>query len=371
MTNNVKKKKIILIIDIKNIGGALKYAIDLFNNLSCNKYEKHLFINKSPVVDLILNEVKTGSKNHVIIYKSFFDLFFKFRSINPEIVHLNLTNPYSCIFGMISAVLSKSPKIIATQHSVQPVMGRFLILRLIRRLVIELLYPFIHKFIVVSNAAMKEFIINYKVPRNKIVMIHNGIETNVENIYINKEIRREISENGKFFVISFISRLTIDKGAMIFVETAKIISKNMQNIKFLITGEGPMLELMKKELNLYGILDRCIFTGVKKDVYSYIYASDIIIQPSYHETLGYVILESMNLGKTVIASNVGGIPEIIKNGENGFLVNKGDSKSIAQIILTILKEPSILDDIDKKARQTIKSEFFIERFIKETEKLYG
>ncbi len=154
-------------------------------------------------------------------------------------------------------------------------------------------------------------------------------------------------------IVSIIGRLSNEKGHMTFLNAAKSIIEKRKDIKFMIIGDGDLFDNIKEFINNNKLTDYIIMTGFKKKVEPYIKASDLIIVPSGLEGLGGIILESCMQKKAVIASNVGGIPEIIDDGLTGILFEKNNFYELADKILNVIDNKKMLNKLGNNCYKKI------------------
>ena len=231
-----------------------------------------------------------------------------------------------------------------------------------------LLSRYIDKTIGVSLAVCK-YLIDNKIPENKIHLIHNGIEIDRFKPTETKEIKAEFGLRPDEYIIGTAARLTRSKGVFELIEALSMLSKKRKNIRLIIAGDGPerdSLELFAKDL---GVLERVIFAGLRNDIEKIYSAMDVFILPSINEPFGLAILEAMAVGKPVIATNAGGIPEIIRDEETGLLVEPRSPKAIAEAIDRLIEEPEFLKKISQAGKKLLLTEFTSDSMAKKYEAL--
>lgn len=170
-------------------------------------------------------------------------------------------------------------------------------------------------------------------------------------------------------VVASTGRITKDKG---FDTLSQIIItlKDYDNIKFVIAGDGNFKDDMKKELLMAGAKKNTYFLGYQKDVDSILKESDIFIICTKHETLCNSLLEAGADSLPLIASNVGGIPEIIKHGENGFLVEPHDVNGFCKAILLLAEDKDKREAMGVSAKNTIDSKFSADQILPKLNQIY-
>jgi len=204
-------------------------------------------------------------------------------------------------------------------------------------------------------------------------VIHNGIDCDVKFNYLNynrgKE-RGEMNISDDELAIYFIGRLSQEKNPDIFVETARLTMKNNNKIKFFVVGDGPMrgeIEQIIKTCNNKNIT----YLGYQTDIPRYLSTADIFILPSKIEGFPLSNIEAMAMNVCVISSDVGGVSDAIKDGENGFLVKPNSASEIAEKIEFIQNNTSVLEKIKKNGRESVENYFSTQKLIDEYRNLYN
>jgi glycosyltransferase involved in cell wall biosynthesis len=214
--------------------------------------------------------------------------------------------------------------------------------------------------------------INYALSDRLVVESESGIDFLGLNRYKNKIFVSNMGVNLNLFKISeedskernligYVGCLTDEKGVMNFVKAIPLILKEKKDLDFVIGGDGPLFEEIKNELNNNEIYDKVIFAGrIPHDELSkYLNELKLLVLPSYSEGLPNIILEAMACGTPVLATPVGGVPDVIRDGETGFIMENNSPECIAKNAISALEYPN-LDEIVKKARELIEKEFTYE-----------
>ncbi len=196
------------------------------------------------------------------------------------------------------------------------------------------------------------------VPANKICVIANGIDIGqckvlslTERCLIRK--RLDIKEDG--FVIGGVGRLTEQKGFNYLLDAAKFVLAKRKDVSFIIVGDGPLqvsLTSYMHDLKLDGYVK---FLGFRKDILEILAAIDLLAMPSIDEGLPMVMLEAMASEVPVIVTAVGEIPLVIKNGENGILIQPRNSEELAAGIIYLKENSEIRRQIIVKGLETVKN----------------
>ncbi len=219
--------------------------------------------------------------------------------------------------------------------------------------------------------------------KNKAVKINPFIDLS-ECRYDGENDARKRYGIGNNTMILCVSRMDPRKGQEFLIRAMKKIVQTHGDIKCVFVGNGSFSqELLKKERGGFrdklealakelGIEKNIIFTGhvTDNDLYKFYDASDIVVQPSLHEGFGLTITEAMSFGKPVVGSNVGGIPEQIVDGKNGFLFAKGNSDELAAKLEIIISDSSIRRVFGENGRKIAAEKFSVEKGYEEHVKLY-
>jgi len=197
---------------------------------------------------------------------------------------------------------------------------------------------------------------------NKIVLGARFVDTNIF------KHQRRMDERGN--IIGYIGTLSSVKGIMNLVEAFRTISKGNDTAELLICGGGPLLNEIRKKLKHDGLQHKITLAGwIPHDNLSdYLNEMKLLVLPSYSEGLPNVILEAMACGTPVLATPVGGVPDLIKDGENGFIMENNTPEYIAKNVIRALNYPD-LDRIVKNARKLIEEEYSYEAAVERYRKI--
>lgn len=172
--------------------------------------------------------------------------------------------------------------------------------------------------------------------------------------------------------IAYVGRLTQEKGVQNLIKSIPLILKNIPNIKVYIVGSGPYYnELLLLSQNLK-IKKNIFFINKveRKKLLEYYVKAEVVIMPSiWAETFGLVGIEAMSVGRPIIGSNVGGIPEWLDDGKTGYLVEPGNPEQIAEKVIMLLSNRKLLEQMGKNARKRAE-QFSIEKHVEKLEKVY-
>lgn len=214
-------------------------------------------------------------------------------------------------------------------------------------------------------------IVSAKVAKSKMFVVENGIKLE-KGRHTNYDKDRVISQYIKSsFSICIVGRLSKEKGHEYLIEAVRLLKDKGNNIKLIIIGEGDLLnELQAKVRHLY-LQDHVMFLGYLENATVYIRHFDVFVLSSLTEGMPITLLEAMQENVPIVATNVGGIPDIIGNGEAGLLVPPSDPGALASGIECILENPAIIKPLTDCAASRLKQYYSSEVMAKKYMNIYN
>ena len=206
---------------------------------------------------------------------------------------------------------------------------------------------------------------------NKCITIYNGIKIDKQNDDLINSCRETYGIRGSVPVVGMIARFSKEKDHKTFLLAAHEVLKQHIQATFLLIGDGNTKKEMESFAEYLGISDSTVFTGFVDNTSDIIPTFDIGCLSSIREGLGIVLLEYMTFSLPIVATKVGGIPEVVKDGVNGMLVEPGDYAGMAQKIIELLKDVNLRRDMGKNGLSIFKQNFTQELMIKKIENLYS
>jgi glycosyltransferase involved in cell wall biosynthesis len=171
-------------------------------------------------------------------------------------------------------------------------------------------------------------------------------------------------------LVGVVARLEPEKGHPTILEAWPTVLRSVPDAYLLIVGEGSRREALEAQARELRIAHRVVFTGRRDDVPAVTAALDVAVLPSYREAQGLTILEAMALSRPVVASDVGGIPEMIEDGVTGLLVAPRDALGLARAIVRLLTDHPYADTIGRAGHDLVHERFCIELMVSEVEEIY-
>ncbi len=208
----------------------------------------------------------------------------------------------------------------------------------------EAVYRFVNRrlvdaVLVNSAAAERELLDRFGVPANKVVSVGTGVDLRrIADARVGEGLAGELGIAGRT-VVGIVAKLSPVKGHEHFLRAAAGIAKARDDVAFLVVGDGPRKEMLTEMAKELEIEDAVVFAGARDDVPSLLKLMDVFVLSSLSEGSPNAVLEAMAAGLPVIATDVGGLPDIVIDGESGILVPPGDSEALEKAIMELLKDP--------------------------------
>jgi len=199
----------------------------------------------------------------------------------------------------------------------------------------------------------------------KVDVLYNGIKVEDYPGGDGKKVRRELGVGEDTPLIGSIGRLTGQKGMDIFLQTCRVLSRRFPQAKFLIVGEGPMVDELKAQAR--GLGERVIFTGFRPDIPDILAALDVVVISSRNEGVPNLLLEAMAARRPIVTTSVAGISEAVRDGQEALLVEGLNSHQLAERVSRILQEPQLGRGLGERAYLKAERDFSLDLIIKRWE----
>ena len=226
-------------------------------------------------------------------------------------------------------------------------------------------------YIAISDT-FKEMLISRGFKESEIFVVYNGIDLDGEMKYITRKeflARYNISEENKI-IVGIAARLDLVKDHETFIKAAQRVIEQRDDVLFLIAGMGNEEKRLKSLVKEMDLDKHIYFLGFVKDQYSFFNTIDINVLTSVSESFPYVILEGARLKKTIISTEVGGISHLIENGHNGWLINVGDSETLADKIIFFAENRDKIHEMGENLFETVEKNFSSKKMAENHVKIY-
>jgi glycosyltransferase involved in cell wall biosynthesis len=374
----MQRINILYVITKMELGGAQKQLLSLLDHLDKEKFSPFLFtakkgelfpealsisgikIRRSIFLDRPINPLKD------ILALIEICLFIKKNDI--AVVHTHSSK--AGILGRLAAGLAKTRVIIHTVHGwsfndCQPVIFRKLFIWLER-----FTARFTDRLIVVSAHDKEKGLRNRIGSENKYVLIRYGIDY-AEFGQAGRDIKEELGIGTGYLTVGMVSCLKPQKSPQDFIRLAFNINQALANVKFILVGDGALRRNIERLIIKFNLAQQVILTGWRRDIADILSAIDVFVLTSLWEGLPVAALEALSSSKPVVATNTGGISEVVADGENGFLTPPGEPKKMCEKLTVLLKDAVLRKKMSENARETLTYDFCLESMVKTTQDLYA
>jgi glycosyltransferase involved in cell wall biosynthesis len=356
---------------MKGIGGSERFLVDLLNGLPKDRFNITLTcIDEGQPAENLKDLVReTGVRFIVCPYKksrkldatSILRLRKLIVKLQIDVIHAN--SGYAAIAGSLARI-GLNTRLVYVMHTE-------MLFSMRTRLFFCLLRPLITAQIAVSsvvakNMRKKKFLIPFKKADR---VIYNGIDLDNFQPLDSKLAKRKLGLEG--MIIGSVGRLVTMKGYSYLIRAFAKLKDEFPALNLVLVGEGPEKSELKMLAKMLNVSERIFFLGTRTDIPEVLSAFDVFILPSLTEALSISVLEAMAVCKPVVASDVGGLGEIVSDWENGFLVPPGDVDALAQAIATIIKNVDISKRMGMNGRLIVQQGFSVDRMISDYINLYS
>ncbi len=234
----------------------------------------------------------------------------------------------------------------------------------------RLLNRYTDRLITVSEALRDELIKRENLDQDKVVTIQNGIETELFETQVRRcfTLRNlDLPLSGQ--AVGMVARLAPQKGVTYFLQAAAMLAGDY-NVNFVVIGDGPLHRQLEEEALSLGIRDKVVFTGERDDVPFLLPALDVFVLSSLTEGFPLTILEALAAGRPVVATRVGGVPEIIRDNINGLLVEPADPAGLAIAVASLLSDSDKAAAIGQAGKALVKEKFTAAVMVRKVEEEY-
>ena len=288
------------------------------------------------------------------------------RERRVDVLHLHL--PYAGIVGRVASRLSPVKAVVYTEHNLWE---RY---HWLTAAVNRMTFKWNDTVISVSREVERSIRTHYRQNGNlKLCTIHNGVDCEqLAGIPQNPSgVRREFGIPLDHRLVVHVANFLPKKRHVDLLKAAQSMLRQDPFITFLLVGQGPLQEDIKAHARSLGIDSNVIFTGFRDDVPELLAASDSFVLSSLYEGLPVSLLESMAVGTPVVATRVGGIPEVITDAVEGFLVEPLHPEQLSEKLLALLHSSGLQHRFSANAKERVRKQFDVRRMVESTEALYA
>lgn len=367
------KIRILYFIGQLDYGGSERQLVLLLKNLDRKAFKPRVIVfnqtdekNHKDTIQSLGIKVITIPLNRTSIISRIRYLYSQTKLFNPDIIHSWTVhdNPYAGILRILTATkvsigsLRGGLKYVGFRSL--PMIFRFLSLYSVSKLVVN------------SIRGREEFS-EFNLPANHIVVIPNCVEDRENGDTSSVLSNYGFTEHHK--IIGIVGNVRKRKNHLMFIRAMESVLKSFPKAKAIIIGqqvasEPDLADSLKREIKKLNIQNQFVFAGFRRDISAIMKELEIFCLTSSKEGMPNVILEAMAAGRPVVATQVGGVPDLVVDGDNGLLVDSGDVKGFSQAVKYLLENPTIANKMGNRGKQMASKRFGCQKTIDEFETLY-
>jgi sugar transferase (PEP-CTERM/EpsH1 system associated) len=360
-------KTILHLIETSGPGGAEKMLISLVENLEPGQYRSIICLLKEGWLSAQLQQ--RGFTTLILPQRQGLDLHWLrqcVRLIRQHRVDLLHAHEFTMnTFGSLAAWLCRVP-IVTTVHG-----KRYYADKWQRRLAYRFVARHAASMVAVSEDIKRFLTERVRVRTERLATVYNGIDTKA---YAPSEdgirIREELEIARTALVIGTVGNLYAVKGHTYLLKAAARVVRILPEAVFLIIGRGALLDLLQDEARALGIDTHVRFLGFREDIPALLHSMDLFVLSSLSEGHPLSLLEAMASCKPVVATHVGGIPEVVQHGQTGILVPPGDPERLASEIIGLLLDPQRVQQLGAEGRRRVYETFSLSQMVQRYQQLY-
>jgi glycosyltransferase involved in cell wall biosynthesis len=365
----MNRTKVLIMLTSFQIGGTERQVVNVALGLDRSRFDLHIasihgygaLLHEIESLDLPHESFPISSLYRFRTIRQAFRLARYIRKNRFDVVHTY--GLYTNLFALPAAKLAGAPVIVASIRDRGDILTRAQ--RWFQRQVCRLA-----NCILVNAESIRDAIVKQGYRAENIAVIRNGIVPSRFRSQTASSLRQELGIPASAPVVLVLSRLNPMKGVEYFLDAAAVVARELPEVRFLIVGDGLHKVVLEERAAALGIADRVVFTGFRTDVPQLLAESSLSVLPSLSEGLSNTLLESMAAGVPVIATRVGGNPEVIEDGVSGLLVPVRDAAELAAAMSKLLCNPVLASAVREAGRRRIDELFSMHASIRQVEDLY-
>jgi len=350
------------------IGGLEIMVVNFLERIDRSKYRPSICCYDS-LGSLAQGLSANGIRVHLVKRRPGIDYLYPLRLArflrNMEVQILQLHNPTAFFYGTLAGKIARTPIIIYTEH------GRDFSSSIKVKIADRLLSGMVDKIVAVAEYGKKYLVEHEAIDERKILRIYNGIDAQkFARNHNGKAIKRDLGLQDNQLVIGIVARLDPIKNHACLIRAMKSVVGRVPQAVLLIIGDGPLrteLEGLTANLQLQNHIK---FLGARTDISELLSVLDVFVLCSFSEGLSLTLIEACAAGKPIVATNVGGNPEIVGHAINGLLVPSDQPETLAGAVLEILTDKEKARRMGEMGRKKFEEEFTLDAMVKRYEDLY-
>ena len=384
MTEHRRAVKVVRIVTRLNIGGVAHHVANLMRGLDRTKYEQQLVcgfegagegsmrehIQAQGVTPILISQLVGNPRLNVSDALAFAHIVRLLRRERPLILHTHTSK--AGLLGRLAARLTGVPIVVHTFHGLV-LKGHYGPLKTnVVRTVERWLARFSDRLIAVGDEDKKDLLAYRIAPTHKIDVIPLGLEL---NHFIDSRKRRgvlhhELGLDSANKLIGIVGRIAPIKNHRLFFDAMTRVLAAHATAHVVVAGDGDLRPEMERYVREIGIANSVSFLGWRHDLPQVYTDLDVVVISSNNEGTPVSAIEAMAAGRPVVATRVGSLPDVISDGETGYLVAPGNVEQLASAIERVLRDDETTDCLRRNARESVRHRFAVERLAADIDLLY-
>lgn len=367
MSTGLRPLRVLYLVPDLGVGGAERHVTTLMPALDPRRFEPSVIcIGEEGALFADLKAAGVAAKalhrRKRQAFATLWDLVGELRRAAPDVVIMRGYNAE--VLGRVAARIAGVPTSIVWVHNHGDTEPR----DRLRRVVDRVLDRVTDAYFGVARAQRDYLMGDLSYPAQKITIVHNGVDPAMFDPTDDRQAVADLGIADDEPVIGILAAMRPEKDHRLFLEAAALVLEETPTAKFLIVGDGVARQDLEQRARELGIGDHVVFTGSRFDVPQLLRSLDVFVLCSYSvECFPMALLEAMAAGRPAVCTAVGGIPEMITDGETGFLVPPHNAEALAEGIGRVLDDPGLRRRMGQSARRRVETEFSLRASVTATE----
>jgi glycosyltransferase involved in cell wall biosynthesis len=364
-------KNILLVIETRGPGGAEQMLVHLATHLDPNKYRRKVVLLRTGWLEDQLRE--HGIETVLIPSSRSFDLPFlnklmaEAKRFGADLIHSHL--PGANLYSSVAGRLTGRPSVL-TYHGELFLPGSPTRYGGIKNLLVR---NCASKIVMVADYLNKDFVDIAGFPEAKLTTVYNGIPLSKPDPAFDRAAKRaEVGVGPDDPVVGIVANFRPAKGYEYFIEAAHRVTKQVENARFLVVGQGrEVIEKNVRELiDRYNLHKNVLLLGFRPDVPELLLVFDIFVLSSISEGLPLSVAEAMAAYKPVVVTRVGGLAEIVDDGQSGYLVEPANADELAARMIKLLADSELRESMGRRGRKIVEERFTVTSMVEQYQNIY-
>ena len=293
----------------------------------------------------------------VVDFPAIFKLRGVLKEFRPDVVNTH-SGRDTQLAGMAARSLFNRPLIVRTRHLALPITSKFS-------------YSILPDHVVTVSNYVERYLVEAGVPAKQVSTVSTGVDfSRYDRSTVQGNLREELGLAADSLLIGTVAILRAKKGHAEILDAAPEVLKRFPKAHFVFAGDGPQTENLKARIAADGLTGRVHLLGLRRDVTNVLASLDVFVLPTHQEALGTAFIEAAAMGIPAVASNVDGVPEVVRDGQTGLLVPAQDGKALIEPLCRLLGDPVFRQGMGANATEFVHRKYSREVMAQGMEQLY-